>query len=335
MAMFDTVSDNWANVPVVAISASAGGIAALQKLFSGLPAEVPFALVVLQHLPLGQPSGLASLIAKWTPMYVRVAADGTRPEVNCVFIPSPDNILTLECGIFRTRPAEGGGRRPGIDTIDAFLESLVLHPNPRPVAVILSGTGMDGTAGAICLRQAGGVVIVQDPLTAMHDGMPGAVVQRGLHDHVLPVSAIGRQLMACADPSYTRPTQSADWTGSTSETLNRIISRIQQQAGFDLIGYKPSPLLWRIQQRMDSRKVWSFEDYAFLIEDDPVELESLVRGIPIHVTEFFRDTDAWKALRDGCTGTSCRREQGTALDTCLDTRVFDGRRSLLRCNASG
>ncbi|CAH2804964.1 MAG: Multidomain signal transduction protein including CheB-like methylesterase, CheR-like methyltransferase and BaeS-like histidine kinase [uncultured Paraburkholderia sp.] len=298
MATLELVGAERASVPVVAIGASAGGIAALQKLFSGMPAEVPFALVVLQHLPAGQPSGLAELIARWTPMRVRAAADGDMPETNCVYVPSPDNILTLERGTFRTRPAEGGSRRPGIDTIDAFLESLALQPKPRAVAVILSGTGMDGTAGAICLKQAGGIVIVQDPLTAMHDGMPGAIVQRGLHDHVLPVGAIGRQLMACADPAYVRPVQSADWTGSASGTLSRIIQRIQQQAGFDLSGYKPSPLLWRIQQRMDTRKVWSFEDYASLIEDDPVELEALVRGIPIHVTEFFRDPDAWHLLRD-------------------------------------
>lgn len=286
------------NVPIVAIGASAGGIIALQKLFQALPANLPFALVVLQHLPPGHPSGLATLIAKWTPVPTRAATNGARPEPNCVYIPSPDDILTLENSVFRTRPAQGGGRRPGIDTIDAFLESLALHEGRRPIAVILSGTGMDGTAGAICIRKAGGIVIVQDPLTCLHDGMPLAVIQRGIHDHVLPVGAIARQLMTCSDPRYTRPARAAGYAGVMSGTLNRIIAMIRQQAGFDLSGYKPSPLFWRIQQRMETRKVWSFDDYACLVEDDPVELEALVRGIPIHVTEFFRDAEAWSALHE-------------------------------------
>ncbi|QYY29884.1 PAS domain-containing protein [Cupriavidus pinatubonensis] len=290
------------DVPVVAVGASAGGITALQKLFEGLPAKLPFALVVLQHLPNDRPSGLPDLITRWTSLPVQVAADGMRPAANTVYIPSPDHILTLEDGALHTSAADGGGRRPGIDTIDAFLESLALREAPRSIAVILSGTGMDGTAGAVRIRQAGGIVIVQDPLTALHDAMPRAVIQRGIHDHVLPVGAIGQQLVACADPAYVRPEASGDWTGGMSATLDRIIGLVAQRAGLNLRGYKPSPLLWRIQQRMDIRKVWSFDDYALLLEDDPVELEALVRGIPIHVTEFFRDTDAWAVLRKDVLG---------------------------------
>jgi two-component system, chemotaxis family, CheB/CheR fusion protein len=155
---------------------------------------------------------------------------------------------------------------------------------------------MDGTAGAVRIRQADGVVIVQDPLTALHDGMPNAVIQRGIHDHILPVGAIAQQLVACSDPGYVRPALSANWASAISQTLNRILALVRQKAGFDLSGYKPSPLLWRIQQRMDVRRVLSFDEYAFLVEDDPIELDALVRGIPIHVTGFFRDPDAWTVL---------------------------------------
>lgn len=298
MADLLALDERRADVSIVAVGASAGGVTALQKFFEGLPDRVPFALVVLQHLPAGRPSGLPDLITRWTRLPVQVAKDGMRPTSNAVYLPSPDHILTLENGAFHTRPAEGGGRRPGIDTIDAFLESLAMCEKPRSVAVILSGTGMDGTAGAVRIRQAGGVVIVQDPLTALHDGMPNAVIQRRIHDHVLPAGAIGQQLVACVDPAYVRPVPSADWTGGMSETLGRIIELVRRRAGFNLSGYKPSPLLWRIQQRMDVRKVWSFNDYAFLLEDDPVELEALVRGIPIHVTGFFRDADAWAVVRN-------------------------------------
>jgi len=296
--MDEQISDGGkVDVQVVAIGASAGGITALQKLFGGLPGKVPFAVVVLQHLPHDRPSDLPSLIARWSRLTVEIAADGVRPGANTVYIPSPDRILTFYEGAFHTSPAAGSRRRPGIDTIDAFLESLACRESPRSVAVILSGTGMDGTAGAVRIRQAGGIVIVQDPLTALHDAMPLAIIQRGIHDHVLPVGAIGQQLMDCAEATYVRPAASADWAVGMSDPLGRIIALVKLRAGFDLSGYKPSPLLWRIQQRMDVRRVWSFNDYALLAEDDPVELEALVRGIPIHVTEFFRDTAAWELLR--------------------------------------
>lgn len=284
-------------VPIVAIGASAGGITALQKLFEAMPQSLPYAFVVLQHLPSAEHGGLARLAARWTTMPVFDACDGISPTPGCVYVPSPAHILTIEDGVFRTRAAEGGERRPGIDTIDTFLESLALYRGPRHVAVILSGSGMDGTAGALCIREADGVVIVQDPLTALHDDMPNAVIQRGIHDHVLPVGGIGRQIQSCADPAYVRPVRSSDWKSEMAGTLDRIVGLVRERSGFDLRGYKPSPLFWRIQQRMEMRKVWAFDDYALLVEDDPIELEALVRGIPIHVTEFFRDPEAWEVLR--------------------------------------
>lgn len=282
---------------IVAIGASAGGITALQKLCETLPLDIPFAIVVLQHLPPANSSMLPTLISRWTAIPVRIATDGSRPDTNCIYIPSPEHILTLEHGVFRTRAADGGGRRPGIDSIDAFLESVARCPGPFPIAVILSGTGMDGTAGAVRIRQADGVVIVQDPLTALHDSMPNAVIQRGIHDHILPVSAIAQQILMCIEPEYKRPSTSIDWPNDVSKTLDRIICSIRRQSGFDLSGYKPSPLFWRIQQRMDARRVWTFADYSSLIEDDPIELETLSRSLPIHVTEFFRDHDAWIVLK--------------------------------------
>jgi two-component system, chemotaxis family, CheB/CheR fusion protein len=211
-------------------------------------------------------------------------------------VASPDDVLTLETGLFRTRPVEGGNRRPGIDTIDAFLESLAQDSGSRSIAVIFSGTGADGAAGAICIKQAGGVVFVQDPVTAMHDNMPRAVIARGAADYILPVNGIATQLVLCASPTYTRPQNPVSWTGEVTKTLDEIVGLIRKQAGFDLSGYKATPLLWRIQQRMDFRRVQSFEDYESLLRDDPAELEALIRGIPIHVSEFFRDPAAWEVL---------------------------------------
>jgi two-component system CheB/CheR fusion protein len=282
------------DTPVVGIGASAGGITALQSLFQALPAHPNLAFVVIQHLRSGDSSGLVDLIGRWSAMQVRGAIDGERPERDYVYVASPGDVL--EKGVFRNRPVEYGTRRPGIDTIDVFFESLAQDRGALAIAVILSGTGTDGTAGAICVKRAGGIVLVQDPLTAMHESMPRTVIARGAADYVLPVNGIAKQLALCASPSYVRPEAPISWTGEVTKTLDEIVGLIRKQMGFDLSGYKATPLLWRIQRRMDIRRVRSFQDYEALLRDDPAELKSLIRGIPIHFTQFFRDPDAWDVL---------------------------------------
>jgi len=295
MTPFPVTPEDAALPPLIVIGASAGGITLLQQLFEALGTELPFAFIVLQHLPPDSPSGLSSLLQHWTAMPVHTAQDDTRPCPATVHLPSPDDILTLEGQRFRTRPAEGGQRRPGTDAIDTFLESLAPLDAARTIAVILSGSGMDGTAGAIHIRQSGGTVIIQDPLTAAYDSMPNAVAQRGLHHLALPIADIARYLIGCAAPAHAWPTAATQQT-PLAVTLERILGLIRRQAAFDFGGYKTSPLLWRIQQRMDIRRVWAFSDYAALLEDDPAELVALVKGIPVHVTEFFRDPSVWEAL---------------------------------------
>jgi two-component system CheB/CheR fusion protein len=142
----------------------------------------------------------------------------------------------------------------------------------------------------------GGTILVQEPLTAMHDGMPRAAISNGASDYVLPLSGIAQQLTCCASPSYVRPQSSVSQTAELTRALDAIIELVRKQAAFDLSGYRITPLLWRIQARMDLRRVGSFADYHALLRDDPSELEALIRGVPIHVTEFFRDPPAWEVI---------------------------------------
>ena len=214
--------------------------------------------------------------------------------------------MTLENGVFRTRPVESGSRRPGNDTIDAFFESLATELGDRAIAVVLTGTGSDGAAGALRIKQAGGIVLVQDPATAMYDGMPLAVIGCGAADQILPIGALAEELVKAGSPDYVRSRSPAGWTQGIAATLDKITGLIRSQAGFDLSGYKETPLLWRIQQRMDVRRVRSFQDYEALLGDDPAELETLIRGIPIHVTEFFRDPQAWEVLEKDVLGPLLR-----------------------------
>jgi two-component system, chemotaxis family, CheB/CheR fusion protein len=287
---------NASEFPVVAIGASAGGITALQTLFKAISGRPSLAFVVVQHLLPDQPSQLATLIGSWTALPVREACDGLKLECNCIFVTPPGQALALENGVFTTKPLDRAGPRAGIDVIDSFFESLAEDAGRRAIAVVLSGTGADGAAGAIRIKQAGGMVLVQDPVTAMHDGMPSAAIGNGAADHVMPLGALAQELIACAAPDYVR-SSTASWADDVTKALDGIIDLIRTKAGFDLTGYKTTPLLWRIQRRMELRRVPLFRDYEALLHDDVAELETLIRGIPIHVTEFFRDAPSWKVLQ--------------------------------------
>jgi two-component system, chemotaxis family, CheB/CheR fusion protein len=281
---------------VVGIGASAGGITALQSLFCSLRSRPNLTFVVIQHLGRGKPSRLVQLLSQWATLPVHQAIDGERPKRGHVYVANPDDVLMLDRGVFRTRSAEGAQRRAGLDTIDAFFESLAQECGSQAIGVVLSGSGADGASGALCIKRSGGVVIVQDPLTAMHNSMPRAAIAHGAADYVLPLGEIMQQLLRCASPAYVRAESSASQAADLTRILDGILELVRKQAGFDLSGYKPTPLFWRLQKRMDVRRVARFEDYEALLRDDPAELEAFVRGIPIHVTEFFRDPPAWDAL---------------------------------------
>jgi chemotaxis methyl-accepting protein methylase len=235
-------------------------------------------------------------MTRWTSMPVHAADDGITPERGHVYLANPDHVLTLEGGVLRSRPADAGSRRPAIDTIDAFFESLAADRGRRAVGVVLSGTGSDGTAGSRRIKEAGGTVLVQDPLTAAHEGMPRAAIAGNVADYILSVDRMASQIVLCASPSHVPPDTPVDSTGEIAAILEEIGELLRAQRGFELAGRKAPPLLWRIQQRMDLRLATTFEDYIALLRDDPGEVEELIRGFAVHVTEFFRDPEAWEVL---------------------------------------
>lgn len=281
--------------PVVGIGASAGGIIAMRNLFKTLPQRTGLAFVVVQHLPPEHPSQLADLLGKSTALPVCEAVDGMKVEHDHIYTIPPGAGLTLEKGRLRCRPFCAG--HTGIDSIDTFFESLAAERGRQAIAVALSGTGSDGAAGAIRIKQSGGIVFVQNPLTAQHDGLPRAVIATGTASHILPVEAIARELVACAAPASVQPVPERAEKEDSAPSLDKILTLIRRQADIDLSGYKFKPLFWQIQQRMKIRRIEHYDDYEDLLHDDPAELEALIRDIPIHVTEFFRDAEAWDVLR--------------------------------------
>lgn len=180
-------------LPVVALVASSGGLAALSAVLAALPATLPAAVVVLQHLQPGRESLLPRILRGRTPLPVHEADDGVRLQAGTVYVAPPGRHLRIAPGrvIQLTDSEKVEYSRPSADVL---LESLAGSGGPV-VAVVLTGRGRDGAAGSLLVHQGGGTVLSQDRATSKHYGMPGAAFAAGGVDQELPLDAIAPRLV--------------------------------------------------------------------------------------------------------------------------------------------
>ncbi|HEX9457972.1 MAG TPA: chemotaxis protein CheB, partial [Thermoanaerobaculia bacterium] len=176
------LSDNGALV-IAGIGASAGGIQALTQFFRALPSDSGVGFVVIQHLAPERESILAQILARDTSMPVIEVKDAPRVEPNHVYVIPPNRGMTIAAGHLRLLPRSQSrlAHRP----IDSFFRSLATERHDHAIAVILSGTGSDGTLGLQEVKAEGGVTFAQD-ITAEHDGMPKSAIATGSVDFILP-----------------------------------------------------------------------------------------------------------------------------------------------------
>jgi two-component system chemotaxis response regulator CheB len=183
-------------VPVVAVVGSAGGIRALQIVFEALPADLPACVLVVIHLSPLAPSVLAAILARETALHVEQATSDARLAPGVVFVAPPDAHLVVEPDeTLRLEHSELVHHvRPSADVL--LLSLAQNHVGPI-TAVILSGSGLDGAAGAAAVKRAGGHVVAQDEATSQYFGMPGAAILAGGVDEVLPLDAIAPAVLQC------------------------------------------------------------------------------------------------------------------------------------------
>jgi two-component system chemotaxis response regulator CheB len=174
---------------VVAIVGSAGGIGAMQVVLSGLPAELDATVLVLIHLTPLAPSVLPAILGRATELRVEQAEDGAQLEPGVVLVAPPDaHLLVDEQETLRLDHSEVVHHvRPSADVL---LLSLAANHRGPCTAIVLSGTGIDGAAGAAAVKRAGGRVLAQDEATSQYFGMPGAAILAGGVHRVLPLDEI-------------------------------------------------------------------------------------------------------------------------------------------------
>ncbi|HSB95639.1 MAG TPA: chemotaxis protein CheB [Spongiibacteraceae bacterium] len=279
--------------PVVAIGASAGGVEALRSFFSAMPADAGAGFVIISHLYPGRASHLAEILGASTALTIAQAEDNEQVRPNRIYVIPPDVYLSIDNGHLRY---EQFSQRPNVPKpIDYFLKSLAADCGPLSIAVILTGGDADGSQGLKEIKALGGLVIAQNPDTAMHPSMPENAIATGLVDLVLPVEA-----MPAALHSYIAHLQKVDESatvGAATDQLDAILKLIQTRVGHDFHYYKKGMLLRRIGRRIGLSGSESLAAYAELLSGKPEELEALSADLLIGVTEFFREPESWAAFQ--------------------------------------
>src|SRR5262245_5118232 len=180
---------------VVGIGASAGGLEALEKFFSQVPADSGLSYVVVQHLSPEHASLLAELLGRCTLLTVLAVKNDAPAAADHVHVIAPGTLLEISGGCFRVKAA-GAERRGPIDT---FFKSLASDQGERAVGIVLSGSGTDGTSGLRAIKQGGGLTLAQAPETARHDSMPRSAIAAGVVDHVLRPEEMSPKLLTHSD----------------------------------------------------------------------------------------------------------------------------------------
>ncbi len=285
--------------PIIGVGASAGGLAAIEAFFSGMPADGDpgMAFVLVQHLDPDHKSLLAELIQRRTRMPVTEAVDGMVVQANCVYIIPPNRDMAFLNGTLQLlEPVAPRGHRLPVDFLFA---SLAADQQEHAVGVVLSGTGSDGTQGVREIKGQGGMVMVQSPASAEFDGMPQSALATGLVDFVLPPAEMATQLMAYVAHAFGRPPHPASALLPVSgNVLKKIFVLLRAQTGHDFSQYKPSTIHRRIERRMAVHQIESMVSYLKYLQQTPLEVQALFNDLLIGVTNFFRDPEAFAALEE-------------------------------------
>ena len=280
----------------VVIGASAGGLEAIDSFFKHMPTGSGCAFIVVQHLSPDYKSLMAELLSKRTEMPVHRAEEGMLVEANHVYLIPPNHDLRIFHGklLLTEQKREGGINLP----IDIFLNSLAEDQGDKAVAIILSGTGSDGTRGIRAIKEKVGMVMAQSEESATFDGMPRSAMATGLVDYVLNPEEMPQQLISYVRHPFAKKAEPSDALLSDEDSTTRIYAMLREKTGVDFTYYKPSTMVRRIERRMNVNQILTLRDYVRYMERFSPEIDALHRDLLIGVTSFFRDPLAFRHLQE-------------------------------------
>jgi len=285
--------------PILGLGASAGGLDALKQFFKAMPPDSGMAFLVVMHLDPDHASILPELIAKHTAMEVAAASDKTDVKPNRVYVNPPNKDLALFKGkVLLLDPQSPRGQRL---PIDFFFRQLSQDQGEMAGCIIMSGTGSDGSLGLQDIKGAGGLVLVQEPASAKYDGMPSSAISTGLVDLVLPPDQMPTKLIRYFQSPHAATAQdarSSQPNGSAEDPVQKVLVLLRDRVGHDFSYYKPSTIIRRIQRRMSLQQISEIEKYLRYVRANAGELDALFKDLLIGVTGFFRDPQAFEAVKE-------------------------------------
>ncbi len=272
---------------LVVIGSSAGGIEALTRVVGSLPPDFPAPIVIAQHLDPRRPSHLGEILSRHATLPIKVVEDAESLEDGVIFVIPSNTLVEIVGGELRLRPAKTGSIAPSVDLL---LETAATAFGPGLTAVILTGTGSDGSAGAWHVKQAGGTVVIENPATALFPSMPRSI-SPSLVDATADLDSIGVVLRDLLEPSGSEP------EGRDGREFSALLDRIRERSGIDFSAYKTATIVRRLRGRMGATGNASLASYAKQVERDGAEYARLISSLLIKVTEFFRDPKVFEHLR--------------------------------------
>ena len=281
---------------VVGIGASAGGLEALEQLFDRLPADTGMAFVVVQHLSPDFKSLMDEIIRRHTEMAVFRVTNGIKVQRNCVYlIPAGKEMIISEgCLLLTDKDPHEALTLP----IDHFFRSLAQDCEASAIAIVLSGSGSDGSRGVRDVHNAGGLVITQDVLSAAFDSMPINSQDTGIVDIVGDPIQIADSLLRLMNHPLQRNHKEVVVPVVPEDGIKRILREIRDAYGIDFTYYKPSTVVRRIERRLLLNHSENLDEYVLKVVSDTEELNLLYKDLLIGVTQFFRDVEAFKVIEE-------------------------------------
>lgn len=279
---------------LIGVGASAGGLEALQDFLSKFPTDIAnIAIIIAQHLSPTYKSMLVELLARNSQMPVIETKTSTSLKARHVYITPPDSEVTIKDNrLILTKPKQPVGPKPSIDVL---FHSMATELKDKAIGVILSGTGSDGAQGIKDIKQAGGMTIAQDPLTAKYDGMPHAAIQTGVVDLVLAPEKIGDEIRNALLHPEVNFTQSEKFI-KENNPMQKLFTILSDTTGTNFSNYKEPTIYRRLEKRMSFLKYDSLDSYVEYLQHNPKEVDSLYHTILIGVTSFNRDPQAFLSL---------------------------------------
>jgi two-component system CheB/CheR fusion protein len=290
---------------IVCIGASAGGLESIERFFRAMPVDTRLAFVVIQHLSPDFKSLMRELLERFTTMPVVSVEDHCKVKANHIYHLMPKQELMIEGAelVSHNRVKEGSTFHP----INTLLRSLAQEWGEKTIAIILSGTGTDGSLGVSEIREAGGLVIAESLDSARFLGMPQSIIKSALADAILEPGEMPEFILDyIANPQVQVPTELNALTQQEQKDVQSvgipiILDLLRKEFDIDFSLYKSGTIGRRIERRLSlepGAKDYSLSEYIEKVRSDPNILNALYKDLLIGVTSFFRDKEAFKVLQE-------------------------------------